>query len=242
MKRLKIIHIRFIFTSFLLIGSILNKGVAQTIDSNSYISKTYWFLGNSFKELHHSKIDTANYFWRDSFYNEKLMMRENPKYQGGSYRKETYEYSQNGNLQKVAIETTTPIQRTFQDSILYKKIDSKTTKIIKSEYTEVHKTSNDTTYIEHFISGRYGFTEREFWESLKKKHRQIIKPEMGDVLHIFVYNEYGDVVEIERYEKGKYSGKSRTNYEYDANNKIITKDIYDRNMELSSKKITIYKY
>lgn len=217
-------------------------------ESNSYSSKTYFFMGNLFAEKFNSQIDTMNYSWRDSFANNLHLIREYPKYYGEFRRIENYEYDENDEPKRTVMQTFHYRQKTT-DSIVYNNINSNTTEIIKyitgeKPFKEIQRTVKDTLYVDQIIDGEYGFTSREFWETKRRKQSQIIKPELSEVMNIFVHNENGDLTAIERYENGEFIEKTISiEYEYDSKGRIISKKTYygrGDKKELGSTEITIY--
>lgn len=248
MKREKTITLIALIGVHLFIGCVSNKISIRSNDSNNYTSRTYLFLGNSFAEKYSSKIEMANIAWRDSIKNNLLVFREYPKYQGEFRRIENYEYDENGDLKRQIIKTYY-YHGEAKDSTIYKKIDLNTLEIVKyttgeNHFKEIHRTSNDTVYIDEIINGKYGFTSMEFWETKFRKQSQIVKPEFSNVINTFVYNEIGDLVEIERYENGNFVRKTMSiNYNYDSQNRIVLKETFYGEADerkLGSTEITIY--
>ena len=97
----------------------------------------------------------------------------------------------------------------------------------------------DTTYIEHFIHGDYGFTVRHYWDNKFRKHDQIIRPEKSDVENIYVYNNKDDLIEVIHVEPGLPETSMIILYKYDILDRIIEKETY-YGKELGSKEITVY--
>lgn len=232
----------------LFLGCYSSKISVPKNESSFYTSKSYLFLGDSFANQYNSKIDSTNFTWRDSFIDNLHVYREYPKYQGQFRRIENFEYYQNGKPSKTLIETFYKYGNTI-DSTVYNNIDLETTEITKfitgeNPFKEIHKTSNDTLYIDQIINGKYGFTSREFWETKSRKQRQIIKPTLGEVMNTFVHNDKGDLIIIERYENGEFVYKTMAiNYEYDSQNRITLKETYYLDADekiLGSTEIIIY--
>lgn len=207
-------------------------------------------MGNSFEEKYNSKIDTLNYSWKDSFQNNQLVLRKYPKYEGTYERTEIFKYSENNQVEEKIIETKYPNWKIKRDTTLFLRKNEETTEIVTLKNGErviksVQRTLNDTLFIDHIFGGKIGFISREFWETKTRKHDQIIKPELSKVLNIYIHNINGDLVGIERHEKGYPPEKTMTiNYEYDNQNRIVEKDTYygeGEKMILGSKEITIYE-
>lgn len=236
---------RILILILFLLGCKSSQIVMKDSNSKSFVSKTYFYLGNSFEGKYESKIDTENYSWRDSFHNNQLVLREYPKYQGLYKRKESFEYYKSGEPKKTVIKTTYPNQIESKDSTVYNVINESITEVINGGGKKIHQTSNDTLYTKHVINGKYRFTSREFWETKIRKHDQIIGPTLSEILNVFVHNENGDLIEIERYENSKFVGKTMTiEYEYDLEKRITLKETYygeGEKIALGSKGITIYE-
>lgn len=248
MKKEKITKLILFLSGILLFGCISSKISIENYGSNIYTSKTYQFLGNSFDEYYNSEIDTLNFTWRDSFRNNQLVCREYPKYHGEFKRIEKYEYDKNNELHKTIIETFLHYGTT-KDSTIYNKIDFNTTELTKyvtgeNPFKEIHRNLNDTIFIDQEINGKYGFTSREFWVNKFRKQSQIVKPELSEVMNIYVHNENGDLIEIERYENGIFVYTTMSiQYKYDSQERIILKEIFyggEDEKKLGSTEITIY--
>ena len=223
----------------------------RTTDNPSYYeSKTYFFMGNSFEEKYNSKIDTTNYSWKDRFQNTHLVEREYPKYQGAFKRKESFKYYDDKKLKEEVIETEYPNGTITKDTTLFIRKKEGTTEIVKLKkgkriVKSVQRVLNDTLFIDHIIGGKTGFTSREFWETKTRKHDQIIRPELSKISNIYIHNQNGDLIGIERKEDGYPLEKTMTiQYKYDAQNRIVSKDTYygeGKKRSLGSKEITIYE-
>ena len=61
----------------------------------------------------------------------------------------------------------------------------------------------DTSLIDEYVNGTYSHTMREYKKGDKVKIRQIIKPEMSQVINTFYYDEFGNEIRYERTENGE---------------------------------------
>jgi hypothetical protein len=244
---MRVIFIFFFFWQVMFFISSISaqSDLKPLIGVNSYSSRTYLFLGNSFVEKFNSTIDTMNYSWKDSFENKVLVYREYPKYGGELKRIENFEYDRNNKPKRTIIRTKYPVGEVVIDSIIYNQIDSNIFEIVKhykdeNLFKQIHKTVNDTLFIEEIFNGNKSFISREFWETKTRKHSQIIKPVMDSVLNILIHNENGDLIGIDRYEDGNFFGRTMSiDYEYDAQGRIVSKKTYYEK-DIGHIEITIY--
>jgi len=215
---------------------------------DTYVSKTYLFLGNSFETVYKSKIDTLNFSWQDRFENGQLKERIYPKYQGEFLRKEVYEYYNLKELKSIHFTTSKIGFWTTQDSTIYEKLNPTATKITNYVTGEIpsiqiQRSRKDTIDTENLFSSG-SFTSREIWETKFRKSRQIIYPEMDDIQNFFLYNTNGDLVQIERYERGEFKEISMSlEYSYDNENRVTSRETYygdGKQRELGSKEIVLY--
>lgn len=241
---------KYLIFIVLLLSCKSSKFALSDYNTHTNVSKTYLYLGNEFVDKYHSKIDTVNYSWKDSIVNGKLISRYYPKYQGQYERHEKSEYFDDGSLKKVITETLYSNDSKTLDSLVYKKKNGELLEKSKFEngkcyFKWLESKSNDTIYIDNIFGDKYGFTERLYWETKSRKHKQIIKPDLSKVLNIFVYNDKGDLKSIERYENDEFVEISMVvEYIYDQYSRIVSESTFDiegENKIISSKKITIFE-
>lgn len=53
-----------------------------------------------------------------------------------------------------------------------------------------------------------------------------MKPDLSEIVNVYIYNEKGDQIRIEKYEKGSLVGTSmETEYRYDEKDRIVFKQV-----------------
>ncbi len=221
---------------------------AYSQGSENYTGKTYLFLGNSFVERFDSKIDTSNFTSEIQIRDGKIIRRYYPKYQGELERTEIYHYTELEKLAKIVVATKSRyMNRPKLDSTVYhyKKefgeydIEVKVYGDVSVEH--YYTIIGDTSYIDEYINANYAYTVREIKKGDKIKERQIIKPELSEVINTFYYDDFGNELKYEKTENGKTEVTMSFVYEYDHFNRITRRQtFFEPEHELMSLEIRIY--
>lgn len=218
--------------------------------NENYESKTYAFsVFRPYNDSLGGPIDTANYSWVDTFRKGMLVSRFRPNFKNSSIRHDSYEYSDEGVLQRIRMVTTDRKGNTeidivppeFVDMVLALKLQYPDTALV-IKTTKTH--SNDTTYVEYYGNGDYLYTAMEFWETQARKHVQIVKPKLSTVTIVHEYNDKGNLLKIERFKNGAFvSVSSKVIYKYDEQGRIVFKQTRhgsEDDQSIFSTEVTLY--
>lgn len=208
--------------------------LTQTIlSAQDYHVRTYEFFANSFEEKYHSQIDTAAYVYEEWYEGGKLIRKFYPRYERDYFLTETYTYNTAGKTALVLIKIWKPgLEASYLDSIIYtyendsvysEKItgNPKNPDNINYAIEQRYTVTGDTTLADVLINGEYTHTNREIRESKRKISRQIVKPELSNVVNTYLYDDYGHVTEIFRTENGVSEMTMRNEYVLDDQGRIL---------------------
>jgi hypothetical protein len=223
------------------------KANAQSL--KEYEGKTYLFMGNSFFERFNERIDTANYTSEVRYQDGKIVKQYYPKYQGELERTESYEYNEIGKIKKKVVETKSKYsEQAAIDSTIYrykqKEGDCDILVEVFSDFPleQRYTIIGDTNFIDEYVNGKYAYTTREYKKGKMVKVRQIIKPELGEVINTFFYDDFGNELRYERTENGETEETMKFEYKFDEFNRIIEKRTYfEPGHSIMSVEIIIYE-
>ena len=204
----------------------------QSSTPHYHWSKTYIYQGNSFEEDYNSVIDTANFNLMIEYEDDRIIKKTYPRYKSTYHKVEDYKYNEHGELSLVEAEITlrsgrkswerTRFYRLQNDAVAKYYISKKDTILM-----EVRRTVNDTTFIDAMVNDEVAFTTKEYWETSDRKHSQVTWPKLNPVSNVYLYNEHGDEIGIERYENDEFIGQTNSVKRfYDSKNRLIRSDIY----------------
>jgi hypothetical protein len=213
--------------------------LTQTIlPAQDYHVRTYEFFANSFEEKYHSQIDTAAYVFEEWYKGGKLIRKFYPRFEKEYFRIETYTYNSAGKTALVHIKTWKPwLETTYLDSIIYTYENDSvysvkiTGNLVNSDninypIEQRYTVTGDTTLIDVLINGEYTHTSMETRESKWKISRQVIKPEISNVVNTYLYDDYGRLTEIIRTENGVSETTMRNEYVLDDQGRILIERSY----------------
>lgn len=234
--------VAILILAFLMIG----KMYAQA--PRDYIVKAYLFLDNSFVEEFGSKIDTLNYTSEIHFKDGRMVWRQYPRFLKEFQRTETYQYGEFGEIEKIVVSTKGHSTTPEKDSIIYyyKKENKALDRIITASRTfnrdQRYTIMGDTSYIDEYINGEYGFTVREIKQSETIKIVQIVKPELSGIINTFYYDELGNELKYVKTENGKTEDTMSFQYTFDQFKRILKKETFiEPEHTLMSTEIRIYE-
>lgn len=215
------------------IGCVGSSDLIKTRIQSKSIStaKTYSFFGKSYKDSLGGPLAAAPYFWLDSIQDGRLLSRTYTWKNKSKSKRELYEYDKQGELQKRRLITKDSQDSSIVDFISFDSTDPSVVSTERSEKagivaTTIKTQSNDTTYVAHYGNDKYWFTSIEVWETPYRNHTRIVKPDLSDIVNVYIYNEKGDQIRIEKYEKGSLVGTSmETEYRYDEKDRIVFKQV-----------------
>lgn len=236
--------------AILILGfSMMGEMYAQVLQApRDYKVKTYLFLYNSFVEEFGSKIDTLNYTSEIHFKDGRMVWMQYPRFLKEFQRTETYQYGEFGGIEKIVTSTRGHSTSLEKDSIIdhYKKENKALDRIVTASQTfnreQRYTITGDTTHIDEYFNGEYGFTVREIKQSEKIKIVQIIKPELSEIINAFHYDELGNELKYVKTENGNTEETMSFQYTFDQFNRILRKETFiEPEHTLMSTEIRIYE-
>ena len=156
-------------------------------------------MDSSLKNQSSLQIDTPNFREEIRYRGNRIVSKYYRRYEGELQREEQYFYDPSGRLEKILSCTKGPYMKvSSMDSTVYQyEPGGERYKVTIYETGDMplerrFTTVGDTTYIEEFINGQYGFTVKEYFESKQKKVSQIVLPEVSAVRNSVLYDEKGN--------------------------------------------------